>query len=107
MPSEDEMTIDERRKYLKKQQERYRKGTRKERGQLLREMEEVTGLHRKSLTRLMNAKSLERQKRRTPRQKTYGQETERMIVRVGEPGLRVCRTAHPGPTLDGAATGAL
>ena len=44
MPSEDEMTIDERRKYLKKQQERYRKATRKARGQLLREMEEVTFL---------------------------------------------------------------
>lgn len=90
MPSEDEMTIDERRKYLKKQQERYRKGTRKERGQLLREMEEVTGLHRKSLTRLMNAKSLERQKRRTPRHKTYGQETERVIVRVWESLDYVC-----------------
>jgi hypothetical protein len=28
---------------LKKQQERYRKATRKDRGQLLREMEQVTG----------------------------------------------------------------
>jgi hypothetical protein len=31
MPSEDEMTIDERRKYLKEQQERYRTATRKAR----------------------------------------------------------------------------
>src|ERR1700738_3250517 len=90
MPSEDEMTIDERRKYLKKQQERYGKATRKARGQLLREMEEVTGLHRKSLTRLMNAKSLERQKRQKPRQKTYGQETEQVIVRVWESLDYVC-----------------
>jgi hypothetical protein len=90
MPSEDEMTIDERRKYLKKQQERYRKATRKDRGQLLREMEQVTGLHRKSLTRLMNATSLERQKRGTPRSKMYSQQTEGVIVRVWESLDYVC-----------------
>ena len=90
MPSEDKMTIDERRKYLKKQQERYSKATRKAQGQLLREMEEVTGLHRKSLTRLMNAKSLERKKRQKARQKTSGKETEQVIVRVWESLDYVC-----------------
>jgi hypothetical protein len=90
MPSEDEMTIDERRKYLKKQQGRYRTAKRKARGQLLQEMEQVTGLHRKSLTRLMNASSLERTRRRTPRQKTYGKETEQVIVRVWESLDYVC-----------------
>lgn len=84
MPSEDEMTIDERRKYLKKQQARYQKATRKERGQLLQEMEQVTGLHRKSLTRLMNATSLERHKRKAVRSKTYSKQSEQVIVQVWE-----------------------
>ena len=90
MPSEDEMTIDERRKYLKKQQERYRKAPRKERGQLLQEMQAVTGLHRKSLTRLMNASSLERTKRQTPRPRSYSQQTEQVIVAVWESLDYVC-----------------
>lgn len=75
---------------MKKQQERYRQATRKERGQLLKEMEQVTGLHRKSLTRLMNASSLERKKRRVSRQKTYRKETEQVIVRVWESLDYVC-----------------
>lgn len=90
MPSEDEMTIDERRKYLKKQQERYRTATRKERGQLLQEMQAVTGLHRKSLTRLMNEKSLDRRKRQTPRTRRYSQQTEQVIVAVWESLDYVC-----------------
>jgi hypothetical protein len=90
MPSEDEMTIDERRKYLKKQQQRYREAARKERGHLLQEMEQVTGLHRKSLTRLMNASSLERTRRKTPRPRSYSQETEQVIVRVWESLDYVC-----------------
>jgi hypothetical protein len=49
MSIEDKMTIDERRKYLRKMKESYRRANRKERGQLLDEMETVTELHRKSL----------------------------------------------------------
>lgn len=90
MPIEDEMTIDERRKYVKKQQERYRKATRKDRGSLLSEMEQVTGMHRKSLTRLLHGASLERQKRRTPRPRSYGPEVEQVIVRVWESRDYIC-----------------
>jgi hypothetical protein len=90
MPIEDEMTIDERRKYVKKQQERYRKAGRKERGDLLSEMEQVTGMHRKSLTRLLYGASLERQKRRTPRSRSYGPEVEGVIVRVWESRDYIC-----------------
>ena len=72
MSIEDEMTIDERRKYLRKMQERYLQADRKERGQLLDEMEAVTGLHRKSLIRLMKS-SLERQPRRRQRGRPTGQ----------------------------------
>jgi hypothetical protein len=60
MPSEEKMSIDERRKYLKLVASRYAKGGRAERSQLLTEMAEVTGLHRKSLIRLMHLPSLER-----------------------------------------------
>jgi len=51
MPTEDEMTLDERRKYLKRMKPRYLKAKRGERSALLSEMEQVTGMHRKSLTR--------------------------------------------------------
>ena len=64
MPDEEKMTIDERRKYLRLIQDRYLKARKLERGRLLDEMEATTGLHRKSLIRLMSG-SLERK----PRQK--------------------------------------
>jgi len=71
MSTEDEMSIDEERKYLRKMKKRYVKADRKERGQLLDEMEAITGKHRKTLTRLMNG-SLERKPRRKQRGKIYG-----------------------------------
>ena len=58
MAADDEMTIDERRKYLRKQRTRYRRADRTEKGRLLTEMEAVTELHRKSLIRLLNQPSL-------------------------------------------------
>src|SRR5712692_11207240 len=90
MPTEDEMTIEERRKYVRKQQERYRKARRKERGNLLSEMEQVTGMHRKSLIRLLHGASLERRKRHTPRPRSYGPEVEWVIVRVWESRDYIC-----------------
>lgn len=50
----EEMTINERRKYMKLMARRYQQGTRKQRSQLLTEMEQVTNLHRKHLIRLLN-----------------------------------------------------
>ena len=90
MPVEDEMNVSERRKYLKRMKERYVGANRGERGRLLSEMEQVTGLHRKSLTRLMHAGSLERKKRTTPRSRSYGLEVERVIVRVWESRDYLC-----------------
>ena len=46
MPNDDKMSIDERRKYLKLVDPRYRKSNRAERSRLLTEMGMVTGLHR-------------------------------------------------------------
>jgi hypothetical protein len=53
-------------------------------------MEQVTKLHRKSLTRLLHAKSLARKKRQTPRARTYGVEVERVLVQVWESRDYIC-----------------
>ena len=90
MSAEDQMSVNERRKYLKRMKGRYVAAKRAERGRLLSEMEQVTGLHRKSLTRLMHAGSLERKKRTTPRPRSYGLEVERIIVRVWESRDYIC-----------------
>jgi len=73
MTTEDRMTIDERYKYLRKMKTRYVNASRKERGRLLDEMQAVTGLHRKSLTRLLQS-NLERKPRTQQRGRTYDAE---------------------------------
>ena len=90
MPTSDEMTIDERRKYVKLMAERYRKAKRRERSELLSEMEQVSKLHRKHLIRLLNGESLERKKRGTPRSRTYGVEVEQVVLRVWESLDYIC-----------------
>jgi hypothetical protein len=74
MPT-DKMTVDERRKYLRTMKKRYGKASRKEKKQLLDEMEIVTGQHRKSLIRLLNS-SLERKPRSRERGIKYGPEVD-------------------------------
>ena len=104
MPTKEQMTVNERRKYLKLMKVRYVAARRQERSQLLTEMQEVTGLHRKSLTRLMQTANLERKKRQKPRSRTYGPEVERVGgAGVGKPGLHLCGAADPKPVRDGAA----
>ena len=90
MPMQDEMTIDQRRKYVKLMARRYQKAKRTERSRLLTEMEQVTKLHRKHLIRLLNGASLERKKRKTARPRTYGLEVEQVIVRVWESLDYIC-----------------
>jgi len=73
MRNDEKMSIDERRKYLKLVSPRYAKSRRKERSDMLTEMGAVTGLHRKSLIRLMNMPSLERApKKPRLRRRRYG-----------------------------------
>src|SRR5262252_681088 len=86
----EEMTIEERRKYVKLMAIRYQQGTRKQRSQLLTEMQQVTSLHRKHLIRLLNAESLERKRRQTPRKRTYGVEVERVVLHVWESLDYIC-----------------
>jgi len=90
MPTEDEMSINERRTYLKRMKARYRKASRKERSQLLNEMEQMTGMHRKSLTRVLHAASLERKPRKTARKPSYGVEVETVIVQIWESLDYIC-----------------
>ncbi|MGI5836402.1 MAG: hypothetical protein ACOX87_07910 [Chloroflexota bacterium] len=84
MPADDEMTVDERRKYIRLQSKRYLAADRVERGKLLTEMEEVTGLHRKSLIRLLRQGGLERKARQKQRGRSYGPEVEDVIRVVWE-----------------------
>ncbi len=55
MTLEEPLTINERRKYLRKMQPIYRQASRKQPTALLTEMQIVTGLHRKSLIRLLRS----------------------------------------------------
>ena len=61
---DDKMVVNERRKYLKLVAPRYAMAGRVERSALLTEMQAVTGLHRKSLLRLMHGPTLERAPKR-------------------------------------------
>lgn len=90
MPTEEQMTINERRKYVKLMKPRYQQARRAERSRLLTEMQEVTGLHRKSLLRLLHASSLNRKKRTTPRKRSYGLAVEQVILLVWESLDSVC-----------------
>lgn len=83
MPADDKMTIDERFKYLRQMQKRYRGADRLTREQLLDEMEHVTELHRKSLIRLM-AGGLERELRTQQRGRTYGPRVARAVQIIAE-----------------------
>ncbi len=71
MSETEPMTINERRKYMHKMWDRYRKAGRKGKGYLLDEMEQVTGMHRKSLIRILTGR-LSRKKRSRERGVTYG-----------------------------------
>ncbi len=75
MSVEEKMSIDERYKYLRKMQKRYRQASRKEKSRLLDEMMAVTEMHRKSLVRLLRG-SLSRQPRWRQRGKTYPAELD-------------------------------
>jgi hypothetical protein len=72
VPDTERMTVDERRKCLKRMQGRYLAATREERGRLLDDLATLTGLHRYSLVRLLRGPSLERRPRRRQRGRAYG-----------------------------------
>ena len=87
--TDDKMTIDEERKYLRRMKKRYVKADRDGRGKLLDEMEAVTGKHRKSLNRLMSG-SLERKRRTKHRGPTYGPQVDEALRVIAESLDYVC-----------------
>jgi len=89
MSDDEKMTIEERRKYLRKMKRRYEEGTKKERGKLLDEMEVVTGQHRKGLIRLMKG-SLARKRRMKQRGKSYGPEVDDALRVIAESVNYLC-----------------
>ena len=90
MPAEDDMTIDERRKYLRRVRDRYWAADRMNRGMLLTEAESVTSMHRKSLIRLVGGPTLDRKPRTRVRGRTYGPDVEDAIRVVWESLDYVC-----------------
>lgn len=84
------MTIDERRKYLARMEPRYRQAARGQQGQLLDEMEVMTGLHRKSLVRLLRAGGLARQPRQRQRGRVYGSAVEDALRVIWESLDYIC-----------------
>jgi len=105
MTTEEEMTIDERRKYLRLMKKRYVQADCKERSRLLDEMEAVTEMNRKSLIRLLNG-SLERKPRSKQRGRTYGPEVDYALPVIAESSdYPLCRASHSQPGLDGRAPG--
>jgi len=89
MSIDDEMTIDERRKYLRKMQKRYAEADRIEKGKLLDEMEQVTGLHRKYLIQLIQG-DLQRKPRRRQRGQIYGPQVDDALRVIDESFDHIC-----------------
>lgn len=84
MAETDPMNVAERRKYLHKMRIRYWQSKQKsERSRLLDEMQAVTGLHRKSVLRLINGE-LSRKLRRKQRGKTYGSDVDGAIAKIAQ-----------------------
>jgi hypothetical protein len=88
MSEKDDMTIDERRKYLHKMWGLYRDASKKDKGQMLDDMEHVTGMNRKSIIRILNGR-LSRKKRTKERGPTYGTEVIDAVRKIS------CALDHP------------
>jgi hypothetical protein len=89
MSIDEKMSINERYKYLRTMQKRYKRADREGKQQLLDEMEAVTGQHRKHLIRQMNG-GLERQSRQRQRGCTYGAEVRYAVGVIAESLDHIC-----------------
>jgi hypothetical protein len=89
VPKNDEMTIDERRKYLRIKQKEYWAGSRNQKSGILTEMENVTKLDRKTLIRSMHS-DLERQVRKRQRGRSYGPDVTHALRVISEAEDDIC-----------------
>ena len=83
MPTDDQMNIHERYKYLRLMRPPYHSAHRSERGRMLDTMERLTGLARKTLIRQLG-RDLKRHPRRRERGVTYGREVEAALRVIAE-----------------------
>lgn len=88
MPS-DTLDIDERFKVLRIAQQQYHRASRAERGRLLDHLEALTGLHRKSLIRLLRGPCA-RTPRRAQRGRTYGAAVDDALRVIAETHDYIC-----------------
>jgi hypothetical protein len=79
-----QMSLEARREHLQRMRLTYRVAPRSEKSKLLDEMERVTQMHRKNLVRLLKGPSLERQKRRQERHKTYRADNQDLLEIICE-----------------------
>lgn len=84
MATGKKMSVKERRKFLRIQQERYLNASRSAKSAMLDAMEADTHLHRKHLIRLMNSDDLRPRKRNRERSRTYGPEVEHAVHLVAD-----------------------
>jgi len=89
MATDEHMTIQERRKYLRIMQEAYQRANRTERGRLLEAMQTATRLNRKTLIRLMG-RELKRKPRPRERGPTYPREVDRALRVIAESADYIC-----------------
>jgi hypothetical protein len=89
MNEHERMTIDERMKFLRLMQKRYQDAGRAEKKRLLDEAVAMTGLHRKSLVRLLNDEP-KRKRRVQQRGRTYGLSVQAAIRVISESVDHIC-----------------
>lgn len=89
MSRDDKMAMDDRRKYLDRMRRRYEVADRAGKAALLDEMEAYTGLHRKSLVRLMR-QPLVRKARAKQRGRSYGRDVDRALCLIAESHDDIC-----------------
>jgi hypothetical protein len=90
MPDSEAMTIDERRKCIKRMQGSYLAADRAERGRLLSHLAELTDLDRKTLIRLLRSADLARHPRARQRGRAYGLEVDDALRVIWETLDYVC-----------------
>jgi hypothetical protein len=89
MTTNDDMTIDEMYKYLRKIQPLYQKADRKRKGHYLDEMESVTGRNRDYLIHILKG-PLKRRKRQRQRTRTYKADFDRILRVIYESYDDIC-----------------
>lgn len=78
------------REYAEAMTERYRRGSRVEKGRLLDEFTEVTGYHRKSAIRLLSGQSRREEGKKIGRPRQYDDEVVEALKQVWEVADRIC-----------------